>query len=590
VQRTSSVSRVLGRTAVGAVVAAAALVPAGGAPAWAESPAAVWTVDTSAPSGLLSLGGGGWMATVPLNVCSVEWTVTGGPGGSGSGAEAGGTGGELRVTTRGTAGATVALYPGTAGRAWADGGAGGTNGSDGAGVAGASDGAGGGGGGGGGSEVRFGTTLRLLAHGGDGGGATGGVGGATRATPSGNAVDPGSGGPVTAEVTADGAAASGSGAGVVRGVGIPCPATAPGAPRMVLAGPVPEDGVIRLVFEPETPRAHEVWAPVTGWEVSLDGTATWRPLDVTAAPADLFATPVEGLLQGLVRDLPNGYYPVAVRALSAAGPSPSGGVRPVRLVGTPTAVTVSDVGVVAGVSSLRVSWSPPSGTVYGGYVAESYDAAQDGENTPFSLCETTVDEHSCVLAAEPGRSYRVVVSAGGGRGAAPVTSGVVAAPPVPAQVPTSSGTLDGPGAGAVTAGQTVDVAGAGYLAGSTVTVVVYSTPTVLGSLVADDGSFDTSVTLPSVLPTGEHTLVATGVGPDGETWTLTRRITAQGPAAGPAAPATTATTVATAVPSAGGLAYTGAYVGVMAIGGVLTLVVGVALVLLGRRRRTTGRG
>ena len=591
-QRTSSVPRVLGRTAVGAVVAAAALVPAGGATAWAESPAAVWTVDTSAPAGLGPIGGGGWGVTIPLNVCSVEWTVTGGSGGAGSAGLPGEAGGELRVTTRGTAGQTISLYPGTAGQAWADGGVGGTNGSDGGGAPGASD----GGGGGGGSEVRFGTAVRLIAHGGDGGGATGGVGGATRATPTGNAIDPGSGGPVTAEATFDGAAddagASGrSGSGVVRGVGVPCPATAPGAPRMIIADSTQEDGVIRLVLEPATPRAHEVWAPVTGWEVSLDGTATWRPLPVTAAPADLYApgVSVEGLLQGFVRDLPNGYYPVAVRAVSAAGPSTSGGVRPVRLVGTPTAVTVTDVGVTAGVSSLRVSWAPPSGTVYG-YVAESYDAAQDGENVPFSLCEAAVDEHSCVLAAEPGRSYRVVVSTGG-RGAAPVTSGVVAAPPVPAQVPTSSGTLDGPGAGAVTAGQTVDVAGAGYLAGSTVTVVVYSTPTVLGSLVADDGTFDTSVTLPAGLPAGEHTLVATGVGPDGETWTLTRSITAQGTAAGagsgPAAPSTDA---ATGAPSTGGLAYTGAYVGVMAVGGVLTLVVGVVLVLLGRRRRTPGRG
>jgi hypothetical protein len=127
--------------------------------------------------------------------------------------------------------------------------------------------------------------------------------------------------------------------------------------------------------------------------------------------------------------------------------------------------------------------------------------------------------------------------------------------------------------------------GGGWAA--TVPLVVHSTPTVLGSLVADDGSFDTSVTLPAGLPAGEHTLVATGVSPDGETWTLTRQVTAQGATAGPAAPAST---VATAVPSGGGLAYTGAYVGMMAIGGVLTLVVGIALVLLGRRRRSTGRG
>lgn len=200
--------------------------------------------------------------------------------------------------------------------------------------------------------------------------------------------------------------------------------------------------------------------------------------------------------------------------------------------------------VTAGVSSLRVSWNSPAGPVHGGYVAESYDAAQDGEGTPFAACETALDVHSCVLAAEPGRSYRVVVIAGGGRASAPATSGVVAFPPVPAQLPASSGALrvTAGGAGALTAGDAVDVAGSGYLPDSTVTVVVYSTPTVLDSLVTNaDGSFDTNVTLPADLPAGAHTLVATGVAPDGGTWTLTQPITAR-TAAGPAA---------------GGLAYTG---------------------------------
>ena len=90
----------------------------------------------------------------------------------------------------------------------------------------------------------------------------------------------------------------------------------------------------------------------------------------------------------------------------------------------------------------------------------------------------------CVLAAEPGRSYRVVVGAGGGRNSDPVTSGVVAAPPVPAQLPASSGALEVLAGGALSAGDAVDVSGSGYLPGSTVTVVVYSTPVVLDSLAA----------------------------------------------------------------------------------------------------------
>jgi hypothetical protein len=114
----------------------------------------------------------------------------------------------------------------------------------------------------------------------------------------------------------------------------------------------------------------------------------------------------------------------------------------------------------------------------------------------------------------------------------------------------------------------VDVAGSGYLPRSTVTVVVYSTPVVLESLVTNaDGSFDTNVTLPAGLPAGAHTLVATGVDPDGGTWTLTQPITAR-----------------IAAGAAGGLAYTGADIALPAIGGLAALTVGVGLMFTGRRR------
>jgi len=311
--------------------------------------------------------------------------------------------------------------------------------------------------------------------------------------------------------------------------------------------------------------------------VTLDGGLTWAALSTTVRS--------DGLLAATVRGLANREYQVAVRATSAVGPGAATSVRAIRLVGRPTGVTVTDVSVTAGVSSLRVSWTPPDGEVVGGYVAESYDAAQDGENVPFSLCETTPDVHSCVLAAEPGRSYRVVVN-----GAAPVTSGVVAAPPVPAQLPASSGALRVPaGSGALAPGDTVDVAGAGYLPGSTVTVVVYSTPTVLDSLATvADGSFDTSVTLPAGLPAGVHTLVATGVDRNGDTWTLTQTITAR--AVGTGGAPLSGGVAGTAGPAAGGLASTGVDVAVPAIGGLLAVTTGTVLIGLGHRRRAARQG
>jgi hypothetical protein len=593
-------SRVLGRTAVGVLVAAVS-VSAGVGVASAETEAdtaataavPAWSVDTSAPAGLLPWSGGGFYVLVPSDVCSVDWTVIGGQGGTGAGEAAGGAGGELRVTTRGAAGQFVVLDPGTAGQPSSVGAAGGTNGGGSAGGTGTA----GGGGGGAGSSVRLGTAVELVARGGVGG-AGGGAGGSTGATASGNTVTAATGGPIGTDTLFDGStgAPGGSGhegAGIIRGVGTPCPATAPGAPRLVSAFPTrPEDDGIQLHVRPEVPRGAAVWAPVTGWEVTLDGGATWDPLPTTPVLESERPPGVadDGSRRGSVRGLPLGEHTVAVRVTSAAGPSAASGARTVRLLSTPTGITVT-----AGVSSLRVSWTRPAGEVRS-FMAESYDAAQQGEGDPHSLCEATAEQRSCTMHAEPGRSYRVVVSSAG-RQTAPLTSGIVAAPPVPSAVPASSGVLPvSVSSRELTAGSVVETHGGGYLPRSTVTVVVYSAPVVLTSVEVDGtGTFWAEVTLPADLPAGEHTLVATGVDTDGETRVLTRAVTVAGPAAAPATVVPAAAVPVAAVPAApapssGGLAHTGAYVGVMAVGGVLTLVVGVALVLIGRRRRTTGRG
>ncbi len=92
-----------------------------------------------------------------------------------------------------------------------------------------------------------------------------------------------------------------------------------------------------------------------------------------------------------------------------------------------------------------------------------------------------------------------------------MTSGVVAAPPVPARVPEASGALQVPAAdaGALAPGGSVALSGSGFLTRSTVTLVVYSTPTVLNSLVTDaDGSFDATVSLPADLVDDEQSCPA----------------------------------------------------------------------------------
>jgi hypothetical protein len=573
--------RILGLAALGAMAVTSAVIPLEGT----AQAGAGWSVNTDTPAGLVPLDGGGYRVHVPHDICAIDWTLIGGQGGASSSGLAGEAGGELQVTAQATAGQVFDLYPGSAGGNWADGAAAGTNGIDAAGHPGTSDGgAGGGGGGGAGTSLRFAGTVFLGARGGDGGGNTGGAGGAMDAGTSGNWVIATSGDAVPVDPGFDGRASdpggSGrSGDGVISGVGIPCPATPPGAPHVIGASSGPEDGAIYLHFQPAAAAPHEVWSPVTGWEVSLDGGTSWAALPTIPQP--------DGTQRATLRGLANGTYRVAVRATSAVGAGAPSDARDIRLVGTPTDIAVTQVSVQAGVSSLRVSWSPPEGEVIGGYLAESYDAAQEGQGIPFALCETTVDVHSCVLPAEPGHSYRVVVMAGGGRSSSPVTSGVVASPPVPARVPEASGALQVPAAdaGALTPGGSVALSGSGFLTRSTVTLVVYSTPTVLNTLVTQaDGSFDANVTLPADLPEGSHTLVATGVDPTGQTWTLTQGITTRN--ADPASAADAGDSSHTPVPQAGGLAYTGADIAVPAIGGLIALATGVSLTLIGRRRRS----
>jgi len=70
-------------------------------------------------------------------------------------------------------------------------------------------------------------------------------------------------------------------------------------------------------------------------------------------------------------------------------------------------------------------------------------------------------------------------------------------------------------------GQALTTVGAEFLSGSTVQVVVYSTPIVLGSATtAADGTVSVPVTIPADLEAGQHSLVASGVDADGNVRTL----------------------------------------------------------------------
>ena len=109
--------------------------------------------------------------------------------------------------------------------------------------------------------------------------------------------------------------------------------------------------------------------------------------------------------------------------------------------------------------------------------------------------------------------------------------------------------------------------GSGYAPNSTVSLYVYSTPTLLGTVTTTStGSFSTSVTLPAGLAPGAHHLVSAGLDPSGAARYLRSDVTV-----------TTASNQ---------LAWTGfetlPFVGI----GVLALVAGAALVVVTRKRRT----
>ena len=187
---------------------------------------------------------------------------------------------------------------------------------------------------------------------------------------------------------------------------------------------------------------------------------------------------------------------------------------------------------------------------------------------------------TCAAASSPrspagatgSASRRSTTSDNPGVSSAVVTVSDVQRSVVPTAVPTKDGDLVRPAgqSGSVAAGSTVRVTGGGYLPGSTVTLIAYSTPQVLTTTVADgSGNIDVTVTIPAGLAAGNHTLVAAGVDAQGNTHYLTLPITVTGGTTG-----------------SGGLAYTGADIAVPAIGGLAALAIGGGLVLAGRRKRT----
>lgn len=308
----------------------------------------------------------------------------------------------------------------------------------------------------------------------------------------------------------------------------------------------------------------------TGYQISTDGGTTWTALTVQG----------DNGLTGTVSGLTNGQsYQVEVRAQSGTGPSAATAplsATPAKPIGAP-----GNVVVTTSPGKATVSWSAPTTT--GTYPIDGYSVAffipetDNGGGAGGQLCQTTAAVHTCTGDLDFGGEWQITVNAvdtqgNPGDSSASVPTGKI---PYPTAAPPADGPMT-PAAGSsdkVVAGKTMVVSGSGYQPGSTVTVLIYSSPQVLTTVVADgSGNFTATVTVPAGLEPGQHTLVGSGVDPGGVQRFVTLPVTVS--AAGVATISKTKT---------GTLAYTGVDVLPPALAGLAAIALGTGLIVLRRR-------
>lgn len=241
-----------------------------------------------------------------------------------------------------------------------------------------------------------------------------------------------------------------------------------------------------------------------------------------------------------------------------------------------TVPAVRDIKASVGTSSILVTWNAPvdsSSVVAYQAFANPVGAQSSGEMV---ACFVAADARSCRLGVEAGRAYLVGVfgidkDKETGEAGDFVTTTVVPAPATAATPPAGNTSLkkaDGSAISNVTAGQKMTLRGEGYLPFSTVALYVYSTPTFLGNVTADkDGRFTVDVTIPASLANGEHSLVASGVDFNGNSYVMRSDFT-----------------VGAAGAQQAKLPFTGASVALPLLGGLVAVGVGGGLLVAARRR------
>lgn len=571
---------------------------------------AVLAVAGSAQAALQSTNG---VITVPANTCGISLSVVGASGGD-AGGGVGGLGGLVELNLVVQAGETFYVEVGTAGAGGGVEGGGGAD-SDG-GIGGASA-----GGGGGGTALYYGddATGELLAIAGGGGGAgttaTGGdadTGGASSpGEPTGGdagtwdgpgygGTSPGGtdGGDGVEGLGGNGAAPNGGGGGggwngggggasdATDGAGGGGGASYSDYADNIALAASPGDGFVDYAFQtcrvPDAPELTltatgdttadiEFWpaafddydpaSAVTGWEYTVDGGPAQSLTLTSGSGEDLHSATVSGLTNGVAQQ-------IRVHATSASGDGTDSApvsVTPYAPLGAP-----GNIAFTKAADSVTFTWDASAA---GTFALDHYEAAlvySTGESGGAThICQTDPATRTCTAPAQPGLTYSLSVHAVDSAGNDGEWSELV---PIgtfdpPAAVPASDGALQAPEgvAGGIAPGETVTITGTGYKPNSVVTVLIYSTPQVLTTVVTDGtGSFSVEITVPAGLSVGQHTLVAAGIDPSGALRYMTLPVTVTEDGAA--------------------LAYTGADVGLPLFGGLAALAVGGGLLLAGRRR------
>lgn len=263
------------------------------------------------------------------------------------------------------------------------------------------------------------------------------------------------------------------------------------------------------------------------WVTGAEGVAVVDPTTATTESVDLVFAIVS------VAFLPNTDRAYAITdgggaayALTLAGTAPP--LTPPSAPGSAMAI--------AGADQAFVSWSAPNSD--GGAAVSSYTVT----SSPGGASCTTSTLSCVVTGLTTGVSYTFAVIATNSVGAsvpattAPVTVVASVAPSTPPA--STSGTsvrlvaADGSAVSSLVGGQQFFVEVTGFAPVSTVEATLYSTPVRVGTGVTDgSGAARFSVTIPSSLASGAHTLVVSGFGSAGQTAFAAVGVTAPGAAA-----------------------------------------------------------